>query len=501
MINATHGSAKLSQDGSSLIFTPEAGYAGQATITLQADDGYALGAPIELNVNVSGAALTAIRITNLADLINMQTGQSTRIHAVGDFADEQNVDLTAGSGDYLTLNTLDLSPLGKVGAIAITIDDARDLVSAKAAGAGLISLSRTATDAQQQTYTIRTVAAINVAQPGQVDPQTGELIDTRAPLASAPDVYPGTLTLIPGSTRQLKVHVIDPNTGLNSDVHEASQTAFAGSPETTDEYVDPDTGEITTYIYAAIPAVFSGTRYIVSDDSIASVSDNGLITALRSGNVTVSVVHLGSVVDAYGTVSEQIIGQSDIKLSVQVAQITDNDPATATPQTILVNAKEGAAISAETGETVLIGAGALNQDTPVAISRIDLTAIDPSTTIFAAQPGGLEAVGAFTLDIGSSTALIRSNSPFPCKTASPPKPGMKSGSCAKAKCLPKEVRPQTSFIKIPGGWSTTALSALMPTATRSPKPPARRIADWMHPASIWCTKSCRGLSVVRLNSP
>jgi len=72
---------------------------------------------------------------------------------------------------------------------------------------------------------------------------------------------------------------------------------------------------------------------------------------------------LGSVVGAYGTVSEQVIGQSDIKLSVQTAQTTDNDPATAAPQTILVNAKQGAAISAETGETVLIGAGALKQDT------------------------------------------------------------------------------------------------------------------------------------------
>jgi len=417
VLNTTHGSAKLSRDGSSLIFTPEAGYAGQATITLQADDGYALGAPIELNVNVSGAALTSIRIANLADLINLQTGQSTRIHAVGDFTDEQDVDLTAGSGDYLTLNTLDLSPLGKVGAIAIAIDDARDLVSAKAAGAGLISLSRTATDAQQ-TYTIRTVAAINVAQAGQVDPQTGELIDTRASLTVTPDVYPGTLTLIPGSTRQLKVHVTDPNTGLNADVHEAGQTAFAGSPESTEDYVDPDTGEITTYVYAAIPAVFSGTRYSVSDDSIATVSDSGLITALRTGQVTVSVVHLGSVVDAYGSVSEQVIGQRDIQLSVQIAQTTDNDPATETPQTITVNAQEGAAISAETGETVLIGAGALKQDTPVSISRIDLTAIDPSTAIFAAQAGGLEVVGAFTLDVGSA------GSAYPLQLAIPVQNGI-----------------------------------------------------------------------------
>jgi VCBS repeat-containing protein len=404
VINASHGSVKLSADGNNLIFTPEAGYAGQATITLQADDGYAVGAPIELNVNISGAALTAIRIANLAELVNMQTGQSTRIHAVGDFTDQHNVDLTAGSGNYLTLNTLDLSPLGKIGAITLNIDDARDLVSAKSAGAGLISLSRTATDAQQQTYTLRTVAAINIAQPAQIDPQTGEPLNPHTPLSLSPDVYPGTLTLIPGATRQLKVHAEDPNTGINSDIHEASQTTFAGSPETTEDYTDPDTGETTTYIYPAIPAVSSGTRYIVSDDSIASISESGLITALRSGQVTVSIIHLASVVDAYGSVSEQIIGQSDINLSVQSAQHTDNDPATAAPQTILVNAELGAAISAETGETVMIGAGALTQDTPVAISRTDLSSIDPGTTLFAGQYSGLQAIGAFNLNIGSAAS-------------------------------------------------------------------------------------------------
>ena len=38
----------------------------------------------------------------------------------------------------------------------------------------------------------------------------------------------------------------------------------------------------------------SGTRYLASDASIASVSDDGLITALRTGRVTISIVHLAS---------------------------------------------------------------------------------------------------------------------------------------------------------------------------------------------------------------
>ena len=116
------------------------------------------------------------------------------------------------------------------------------------------------------------------------------------------------------------------------------------------------------------------------------------------------------MVDAYGRVAEQVIGQSDISLTVQVAQLTDNDTATPAPQTILVNAKEGAAISSSTGEAVLIGAGALAQDTAVSINRIALNSIDPASSIFAAQPsannpnGGLQAIGAFTLNIGTTTA-------------------------------------------------------------------------------------------------
>ena len=95
VLNATHGSAKLSRDGNSLIFTPEAGYAGQATITLQADDGYALGAPIDLVVNVSGAALQQINISRMAKL---SLGSARFMAITGDFEDEQGVSLT---GNYL----------------------------------------------------------------------------------------------------------------------------------------------------------------------------------------------------------------------------------------------------------------------------------------------------------------------------------------------------------------------------------------------------------------
>jgi hypothetical protein len=147
-----------------------------------------------------------------------------------------------------------------------------------------------------------------------------------------------------------------------------------------------------------------------ADESIASVDANGLITAHQTGHVTISVVHLETPVvtqysalgTPYSALSTQssVIGQSDVALNVQVAQLTDNDPNTATPQAIIVSAKDGAAASADTGETVLIGAGALAQDAAVSISRIDINNLQAETGMAAPAPGMLNVAGAFNLNLG-----------------------------------------------------------------------------------------------------
>jgi hypothetical protein len=102
ILSATHGTAKLSKDGTSIIFTPEAGYAGQTTITLQADDGFAQSAPIDLTVNVSGAALEQIHISRLATL---STGTARFMTITGDFADEKGVTITGNYLQYTSSNT------------------------------------------------------------------------------------------------------------------------------------------------------------------------------------------------------------------------------------------------------------------------------------------------------------------------------------------------------------------------------------------------------------
>jgi len=90
ILGATHGSAKLNADGQTLAFTPEPGYTGEATITVQADDGFATGAPIELTVQISDSKLINLHIARIAVLA---TGAARSLRITGDFADQQGVEL------------------------------------------------------------------------------------------------------------------------------------------------------------------------------------------------------------------------------------------------------------------------------------------------------------------------------------------------------------------------------------------------------------------------
>ena len=368
VIHSTHGHAQLEADGHTLRFTPDAGYSGPATVTLQADDGFARSAPIQLTLNVSDAPLTALRLTNRAQLQALQPGQSAIVQVEADFTDQTHVAIQ--DARYLTLSLQDLAPLGYQGPLSLQLDYTRDRLRAQASGAAWIQISR-----QQADHRIQTSLTLNVQPAAQpVDPSAS---DTRAdeegsdssadPFIITPDVYPGTLTLVPGLTRQLKVHLTDPNTGEPTDIHTAQQTLFAGTAEQIDTYLDPatqtplldpltgdplldpETGEVlldplsgtpVQIVTPAQPALYSGTRYCSSDDTIASVSADGLITAHQSGDVILSIIHLGSQwqdqLDADGKVIgqqllQQAIGQTDLTLHVQAPQTSANQAVAVRP--------------------------------------------------------------------------------------------------------------------------------------------------------------------------
>jgi hypothetical protein len=401
ILGSTHGSARLEANGQEVSFTPEAGYSGAATLTLQADDGFAAGAPIELTIDVSGARLLHI---HLAPLPALASGQFARLQASVDFADEQSVAITDPA--YLTLSAADLAGLGGSLPSPVLIDDARDLIHATGVGPALLMLQRVDSDGRL----IQAAAALTLhAASLPFDPDGSESDDNYAgeeSLPIEPDVYPGTLTLMPGDTRQLKVRLLDPNSDQSIDIHTPSQTTFAGTPETVESYVDPDSGENFEILIPATPPVYSGTRYLVSDATIATLSADGLITALRAGEVSISIVHLASVVDPYGGASEQVIGQSDIRLRVQAAALTDDDPSTATPAGITIAADQGGVVQAATGETVMIGAGALRDDAVVSIQRIAVADLLAETGMAAPEAEILQTLAAFRLDLGEQATSV-----------------------------------------------------------------------------------------------
>ncbi|UUZ69426.1 hypothetical protein LP416_08010 [Polaromonas sp. P2-4] len=125
-----------------MLFTPEDDYVGIATVRVQADDGFAVSAPIELTVSVSGAKLLAI---HLAPLSSLRPGQSLIVKATADFEDQKGVDVSAGAS-YLTVSRADISGMGLMGQSSIQVDDSRDLVRATGVGAALIIVTRIDTD-------------------------------------------------------------------------------------------------------------------------------------------------------------------------------------------------------------------------------------------------------------------------------------------------------------------------------------------------------------------
>ncbi|MDN5416349.1 MAG: putative Ig domain-containing protein, partial [Acinetobacter sp.] len=179
IISSTHGVAQLSVNGKNLSFKPELGFSGYATVTLQADDGYAKGKPIELKIYVSDAKLVLIHIERLAALA---LGSSSKLQVTGDFTDEEGVVLTPDYLQFISDNPNILSV------------DAQGNVVAKQAGITTVHVTARG---------IEGVNAISVSLRGdepEIDNNGFEV-----------DVYPKAVILPLNGERQLKVTDVDGN--------------------------------------------------------------------------------------------------------------------------------------------------------------------------------------------------------------------------------------------------------------------------------------------------
>ncbi|MEM9158679.1 MAG: putative Ig domain-containing protein [Verrucomicrobiota bacterium] len=93
VLDTTNGSVRLSEDGSSVWFTPGSGYVGDASFTFVADDGDARSSTATYTVQVSDAALVSLSLEE--QVIRLDSGESVRLVVTGDFEDQTNVLLPA----------------------------------------------------------------------------------------------------------------------------------------------------------------------------------------------------------------------------------------------------------------------------------------------------------------------------------------------------------------------------------------------------------------------
>ncbi|MFN9747507.1 MAG: putative Ig domain-containing protein, partial [Betaproteobacteria bacterium] len=231
VLGATHGTARLALDGSALLFQPEAGFAGTASITVQADDGYAASEPIVLQFNVSGAALLAIHVREIAPL---RAGQAVEVQAFGDFADEKGVALT---GNYLQWSVHNAQ--SGVGKLNTTVGG-------------------------QQLSTVRDGWGYVLAQRGEI--KGVRVFEVGGPKAETRDLSRGGMDLYPGSVTLASP---DPN-GAGAGTRQIRLTQVYDDKRLEDSPF---------------------TTYVVGDGRVVSVDATGRITARAAGTTRVYAIH------------------------------------------------------------------------------------------------------------------------------------------------------------------------------------------------------------------
>ncbi|RUY63521.1 tandem-95 repeat protein, partial [Mesorhizobium sp. M7A.F.Ca.CA.001.05.1.1] len=308
LLGATHGTARLSTDGKSIVFVPEAGFAGQARFTIVADDGYQSSAPVTISVSVSNAALLRFDFVTRQPRINLS--ERYQMQWIGDFADEGNILLPASYFDVSTTNP-----------DAADVSDG--ILIGRASGAGTVVSSRAG-------LTAATAFLVGSAQ----------TYDDYLLAGFGADIYPDAVTLAAnGGTRQIKL------------------------------FTDPQ--DASTNVAFAV----NGTRYYVDKPGVVEVSPDGLITALASGEVTITATYK--------------MAEARIPVRVVAAQFGPT----------LVG-EAGAVVATSEGLQVAIAPGALSREVTVTISGV---ARDDLTIPVLPEDQGFRFGAAFHIDLEGAT--------------------------------------------------------------------------------------------------
>ncbi|MFN0038823.1 MAG: tandem-95 repeat protein, partial [Burkholderiales bacterium] len=262
ILSAEHGIARLSGDGTRVLFRPNDGFSGAASFVVQADDGYTLSAPGTVSVTVSNAPLTSLDFVAREPRIGI--GGSLQLELIGDFADQQDVLLPAS---YLTFSSTNPDS-GRVGT--------NGRVAGLARGEGALVATR---------GNILAATAFLVGKPAT-------LSDTALALSGL-DVYPGAVTVVPnGGERNIVL------SALGKDVASATSGTryFASNSDFIEITADgrilgraPGEAIVTVIhkmlesrIAVKVDAPRTGTVSIGSEGGVVQ-GDGGLLVAVAPG--------------------------------------------------------------------------------------------------------------------------------------------------------------------------------------------------------------------------
>jgi hypothetical protein len=290
VLGATQGSARLSDDGRTLLFTPDAGYAGEARITVQADDGFNASTPMELRVNVSGARLLQIDIQRLATLA---LGTGRYLQVTGDFEDEAGVVLTGRYLDYVSSDSA---------VVSVTEDG---FVRGEGSGHAIVQVKA------------RGIEGVNVFTVG---------VDPRAPFLGGDgmelDVYPLAITLPNGGQRQLKVRQPD-----FSDISAATSGTRYFVADASIAEVSPDGLIIAKALGSTrISVIHQGTQYDLMlhvqqpVTGPVAVTAGGAVTQDGAGN---TLMVAPGALQAGTTVSIAAMDVADVGMALPATDVLD----------------------------------------------------------------------------------------------------------------------------------------------------------------------------------
>ncbi|MBN8491307.1 MAG: tandem-95 repeat protein, partial [Burkholderiales bacterium] len=283
IVGATHGVARLSGDGTQLLFSPEAGFFGNASVTVVADDGYTLSAPRELQVTVSNAPLLRIDFAERRPEIAL--GNAWRPQVIGDFADQTGVALT---GNYVTLSTGDPAVTQMVGNSAVV---------GRRQGFDMLVAQR---------GEVRGATAVVVGNPNRFQ---------ETQLFAGLDVYPNALTLVPGASKPLRVQIVDGDLV-------GGPGGAAGYVAGNSQVLSVGADGLVTGLSAGpadVTVIYRGAEFVVPIRVVAPQDEQAVLGAeggaIRARDGSVITIAPGAL-DSARSVSLTPVAESDVSLTL-----------------------------------------------------------------------------------------------------------------------------------------------------------------------------------------